>query len=276
MRIGINAKLPHTSPDEWAETLQRMGVRATSFPVDYTATDSLIDRYADAAAACDIRIAEVGIWNSPFHPDPSRAASARERCVHQLELAEYVRASCCVNVSGAVGDVWYGCYRENFSPRQYERVVQLAQQLCDTVRPRHTFFTFEPMQWMVPDTPEQYLQLLKDVDRPAFGVHLDPVNFVRDPYTYTHPGQVLARCFALLSPFIRSCHLKDCLLEPGTTVAIRETMPGTGVFPIRDYLQRVAALPENIPVLLEHLPDQAAYETALRTVSALMDTHENS
>lgn len=275
MRIGISARLPHTSPAEWAETLQRLGVRAACFPVDYTAPDRLIDRYVDAAAACDIRIAEVGVWNTPFHPDPAMAQSAREKCIHQLELADYVHACCCVNVSGAAGEVWYGCYRENFSPRQYERVVAFVQALCDRVSPRHTVFTLEPMQWMAPDTPEQYLQLLREVGRPSFGVHLDPVNFVRDPWTYTHPGQVLERCFTLLAPHIRSCHLKDCRLDPGTTVAIRETMPGTGVFPIRDYLQRVAALPGDIPVLIEHLPDQAAYEAALCTVGAMLPAPEN-
>lgn len=269
MRIGINAILPHTSPAEWAENLCRMGAQASSMPVDFTASDHLIDQYVNAAAAYDIQIAEVGIWNSPFHPDPTVAHSAREKCIHQLELADYVKARCCVNVSGATGEVWHGCYRENFSSCHYEQVVQFAQDLCDTVKPRHTVFTFEPMQWMVPDTPEQYLQLVKDVERPAFGVHLDPVNFIRDPYTYTHPELMLERCFSLLSPYIRSCHLKDCRLDPGVTVAIREVAPGTGIFPIRDYLKSVAALPGDTPVLIEHLSDQAAYEAALRMVQSL-------
>lgn len=270
MRIGLNCTPSHSSPEEWAKKVIAMGARAASFPVIYTAAQKLIDQYVEAAAAYDVLIAEVGIWNSPFVPDEKAAKAAWEKCVHQMELAEYVKARCCVNVSGAAGEVWSGCYRENFTPRHYERVVDMAQRLIDTVKPVHTCFSLEPMQWMPPDSPEQYVQLMKDIDRPAFKVHLDAVNFVKDPYTYTHQPELLDRCFALLGPHIRSCHLKDCLLEKGTTVAIHEVQPGTGDFDIPDYLRRIAALEQDTPVLIEHLPDEAAYQRALDTVNAML------
>ena len=43
--------------------------------------DSVIDAYVKAAAERDIMIAEVGVWNSPHHPDPEQAALAREACL---------------------------------------------------------------------------------------------------------------------------------------------------------------------------------------------------
>ena len=44
------------------------------------------------SAERDIMIAEVGVWNSPHHPDPEQAALAREACLEQLRLAEYIGA----------------------------------------------------------------------------------------------------------------------------------------------------------------------------------------
>ncbi|MBQ8653390.1 MAG: TIM barrel protein [Clostridia bacterium] len=270
MRIGLNYTPAHISPEDWAEKVRMMGAAAACFPVNYQAEVKLIDSYIEAARAHDILLAEVGVWNSPFHPDPETARQAMEKCVHQLELAEYVHARCCANVSGAAGERWAGCYRENFTPRHYERVVRMAQDLIDRVKPQHTFFTLEPMQWMPPDSPEQYEQLLRDIDRPAFAVHMDAVNFVKDPWTYTHQEELLERCFTLLGSRIRSCHLKDCLLENGTTVAIHEVQPGTGEFNIRAYLKHIACLEKDMPVLIEHLPDQAAYQRALDYVHSLM------
>ncbi len=270
MRIGLNYTPPHDSPEAWAQKVVAMGARAACFPVNYAAEQKLIDQYVEAAKTYDVMIAEVGVWNSPFHPDEHIARQAWEKLVHQMELAEYVQANCCVNVSGSAGPVWSGCCRENFSPRHYERVVDMVQRLIDTVKPQHTCFSLEPMQWMPPDSPEQYAQLLRDVNREKFGVHLDAVNFVKDPYTYTHQDEMLDRCFGLLGKHICSCHLKDCLLESGTTVAIHEVQPGTGEFDMQGYLHRIAAMDRDLPVLLEHLPGYDAYQKALDTVHALL------
>ena len=178
MRIGINFTPPHDSPEHWGDILAERGFRAASFPVDHHAKDSLIDAYVKAAADRDIQIAEVGVWNSPHDPDPEKAREAYERCLEQFRLAEYVKARCCVNVSGAAGERWFGCYQGNFDPALYEKNVKMMQDLCDTVRPENTCYTLEPMQWMVPSTVDEYVQLLKDVDRPGFKVHMDICNLI--------------------------------------------------------------------------------------------------
>lgn len=103
MRLGINFVPAHETPEQWGDILVEKGYRATVFPVDYRASDSLTDAYVKAAHDRDIRIAEVGVWNSPNHPIPECAAEAKLRCLEQFRLADYVKADCCVNVSGAAG-----------------------------------------------------------------------------------------------------------------------------------------------------------------------------
>ena len=262
MRLGINHVPEHRTPEEWGDILVAEGYRASTFPVDFQAKQSTIDAYVKAAKDRDILIAEVGVWCSPFAPDRELAAKGKERCKEQLRLADYVQANCCVNITGSTGDIWCGCYPDNFSEDLYRRNVELIQELCDEVKPKHTYYTLEPMQWMVPDSPEQYVKILKDVDRSSFAVHMDIINFIKDPYTYTHQGELIEKSFRLLGPKIRSCHLKDCLLEPGLTVAIHEVLLGTGSLDIQLYLDAIAQLDADMPVLLEHLTDMESYRKA--------------
>ena len=132
MRIGINAVWDGFEPEQWADTVIKMGFTASSFPVDYKEPVSRIDAFVKAAKDRDILIAEVGAWCSPFLKNEKAAQAGRERCFEQLRLADYVKANCCVNVSGAVGDIWFGCYAENYAEELYKRNVELRKIILDT------------------------------------------------------------------------------------------------------------------------------------------------
>jgi sugar phosphate isomerase/epimerase len=269
MKLGVNFTPRHSSPQEWAEELLKMGVQATCFPVDYKAPVSTIDAYVAAARDYNIMIAEVGIWNSPLHPDKKLAQQALEVCEEQLRLAEYIKACCCVNVSGAAGPVWYGCYPENYSEAVYQRNIELVQYLCDKVKPKNTYFTLEVMQWMVPDSPKQYLKLIEEVNRQEFAVHMDVVNFINNPYLYTHFRELVDEAFSLLGSQTKSCHLKDCLMEEGTTVSIKEVSCGQGKMDLLYYLNKIDEVDPDMPVLLEHLNSRQEYEDALKYINGI-------
>lgn len=231
--------------------------------MDYRAPINLIDAYVKTAQDRDIRIAEVGVWDSPHLPDLDKAKNVQTRCLEQFRLAEYVHADCCVNVSGAAGEKWFYCYRENFDEALYHKNVEFIQRLCDTVKPEHTVYALEPMQWMLPWNPQQYLQFLRDVDRKGFGVHMDIFNFVRDPYSYTHQEELMKEAFSLLGNSIASSHLKDITMNLGTTVMIQETPIGTGEGKLECYLHHLSQLSADAPVLIEHLDTLEEYETAM-------------
>ena len=262
MRLGINYVPKHDSPEEWAEILAQRGYHAACFPVNYKSDVHIIDAYVRAAKSRDITIAEVGVWNSPFYPDKAIAQQARVTCEEQFRLADYIRACCCVNISGAMGKVWNGCYQENFSQDIYDKNVAFIQSLCDKVKPKYSCYTLEPMQWMVPDSPEQYLQIIKDVDREGFLVHMDVVNFVKDPYTYTHLQELMEKSFDLLGSYTKSCHVKDFSMLNNRSVSIHEVPVGEGCMDFLTYFDYIDRLDKDMPVLIEHQSDMAAYDQA--------------
>jgi hypothetical protein len=50
-------------------------------------------------------------------------------------------------------------------------IVVMVREIIDG--PTQAFFLHpEAMPWMYPDTPENYLSLIRAIDRPAFAVHL--------------------------------------------------------------------------------------------------------
>jgi sugar phosphate isomerase/epimerase len=60
-----------------------------------------VDAYA--AASADVVIAEIGAWSNPLSPDERTRATALKLCKRRLELADRVRARCCVNIARSRG-----------------------------------------------------------------------------------------------------------------------------------------------------------------------------
>lgn len=264
MKLGIGDVFPHETAEEWGRKLVEIGASAASFPLKYSDSVKEIDEYVQVAKDCSIQIAEVGIWKSPFQKN--QQASVFEVASKQLELADYIQARCCVNISGAFGEIWDGCYAANYAEESYDQIVSFIQKLLAKIPLKHTYFVIESMPWMIPDSPEQYKKLVKDVNHPRFGVHLDICNWINQPYWYVHNRELIKKSFELLAPYTKSIHLKDIMLEPGSVVRFRETMPGTGQFDIAYLLENIRQLPVDTPVLLEHLSSFEEYTTALKRV----------
>ena len=269
MRLGIAAAFPHNSPEEWADRHKEAGLGAVVFPQNWKASVSVIDSYAEAARSRGLTIAEVGAWCNPLDPDPAKRKENRLNCLRQLELAEYVGAVCCVNISGAAGEVWDGSYAENYSEKTYEEIVSYVRDMLDTVKPVRTKYALEPMPHMLPDSPESYLKLCEDIDRPGLGVHIDIVNMLVSPRIYYGNREFIKKTFSLLGSRICSCHVKDAVLEHALTVSIRETECGMGGLDLACYIAEAEKVDPDIPMIIEHLPAMEHYLRAVAYVRGL-------
>ena len=86
------------------------------------------------------------------------------------------------------------------------------------------------------------------MDRPAFGVHLDPCNLVNSPEKFYRNTALLNECFDKLGRWIVSCHAKDLFWEPAANVYFKEVRPGAGGLDYGTYLARLVQLPHSAPL----------------------------
>jgi len=249
-------------PEGWVNAHRKLGYTAALCPVDVSASAETVNAYAEAAKAGGLIIAEVGAWSNPISADEEERKAAIRRCCEMLDLADRIGALCCVNIAGSRGAQWDGPHRDNLTPKTFEMIVDTVREIIDNVKPSRTFYTLETMPWIFPHTPESYLKLIEAIDRKAFAVHLDIVNLVYSPELLFDNANLINRCFDLLGPHIKGCHAKDVTISGKLTVHIDEVRPGLGEIEWPTLLRRLASLPEDIPLILEHLPTSEEYDAA--------------
>jgi len=219
-------------------------------------------------AACDrhgVVIAEIGVWKNIFDPDPAAAEEAIRYAEGQLALADELGIPCCVNIAGTAGAAgWDAADPSNFTDETYERIIRSVREIIDRVSPKRAFYCLEPMPWMIPDSPDVYLQLIRDVDRPQFAAHMDFVNMINCPRRYLAPEAFIGECVGKLAPFIKSTHIKDSRMHPtNLTTILEECSPGEGTLDFGKILKILdRELPADAPVLLEHMTTFEEYRKA--------------
>ena len=259
MRLGTSSPISHKTAEGWAKHQKELGCGAVVFPVSSSESRDKIDAYKKAADENDLLIAEVGIWCNAISGDPDERKKNLNYSVEQLRLADYIGARCAVNVAGSKGARWDGYYKENFSEEAFSETVKMVQEVIDRAEIRQTYFTLEPMPWMIPTGPKEYLKLIDAVDRDRFAVHLDIVNMINSANRYFHIEEFIDECFDLFGDRIRSCHIKDVHLKEEYTFQLEECAPGKGELPLRYYAEKANEADENMPVILEHLNTDEEY-----------------
>jgi len=258
-------------PEAWIGNLKKLGYRAAYCPIGASAGDDEVKAYAAAAKKADIVIAEVGAWSNPISPDDNQRKRALKKCRDQLALADRIGAGCCVNIAGSRNPTnWAGPHRDNLTKQTFDMIVETTRSIIDDVRPKRTFFCLETMPWSYPDSVDSYLALLQAIDRKHCAVHFDPVNLVCSPQRYFNNAALIREFFKKLGTHIKSCHGKDILLSENLTTHLDEVRPGLGGLDYAVFLRELSRMPD-VPLMLEHLPNQEEYKKAadyVRSVAA--------
>ena len=259
MRLGTSSPLKHNSPEEWVKNQLKLGCSTVVFPVQSNESEQKIIAYKEAAEKAGITIAEVGIWRNALSPDSAERKANMDYCVNQLRLADFLNARCAVNVAGAFGPRWDGGYKANFSDDAWKQTVSMVQQIIDSANIKNTYFTLEPMPWMIPTSPREYIKLLEAVNRDRFAVHMDIINMTNSAERYFNAKEFVDECAEVLGSRIKSCHIKDVHLAEQYTFRLEECGPGDGEFPLRYYVEKMNAIDPEMPVILEHLTTDEQY-----------------
>lgn len=265
IRLGGPVHGNFDNPADWIKAVKSLRYTSAYCPLQPGAPSDLIKAFRDEAKRSNIIIAEVGAWNNTLDLNDNAREEALKKNIDALRLADEIGARCCVNISGARGEKWDGPYSGNYAKETFDLIVENVRLIIDQVKPATAFYTLEPMPYMLPDSPDSYIELIKAVDRRQFGVHLDPVNMISDPRRYFNNASFLKECFSKLGQNIKSIHAKDILIMPELTLHLEERRPGMGTLDYSVFLQEASKL-KDIPFMLEHLPTQEEYLLAANYV----------
>ena len=261
VRLGGPIFLKSDDPLLLAKEHRRLGYSAAYCPTASLKDSSGIKAIEAAFKAENVVIAEVGAWKNMLDPDSAARKANIEYVSERLALAEAVGARCCVDIAGSFNPkVWYGPHKDNLSQRFFDATVENVRKVIDATKPKRTAFTVEMMGWNLPDTPDNYLRLIKAVDRPAFAVHVDICNIINNPEKFYNSHAVIEETFRKLGKWIMSCHAKDLAFVPEMNVHFVEVIPGRGELDYQSYLTQLAKLPQDAPLMLEHLKSAAEYD----------------
>jgi sugar phosphate isomerase/epimerase len=270
--LGAPLFLKSDDPGELAQEHKRLQYGAAYCPQAEVHDQDRIRAIEKAFADANVVIAEVGAWKNMLDPDLDKRRANLAYVTERCALADAVGARCCVDIAGSYDPkVWYGPNPKNLSREFFDATVENCRHIIDSVKPTRTKFTIEIMGWSLPDGPDTYLDLIRAVDRPAFGVHLDVCNGVNCPQRFYNNSAFISDCFDKLGPWIVSCHAKDLQWVVELNVHFLEVIPGRGQMDYRRYLSALAKRNAGIPLMLEHLktPEEYAEGAAhIRQVAA--------
>jgi sugar phosphate isomerase/epimerase len=249
---GYGVPAQSDDPFEIARAHRVFGYRAAYCPAVSLADTARIGDIRKAFAVEDVELAEVAAWGGVVMPDAAKRKAARAFVAEKLALADEVGARCAITYIGTLGDDSdYGPHPDNLARRGFDSFVEAAREIIDAVKPKRAKFTFEMMQWLLPDSADVYLELIKAIDRPAFAAHMDPVNLIVSPRQFYDTARLIRHCFDVLGPWIISCHGKDITLQGKLSLHLDEVIPGRGGLDYETYLSCLDG--RGIPIMLEHL-----------------------
>jgi len=260
IRLGAPVFARTEDPEELALAHRKLGYRAAYCPNVALKEGDRIRAFERGFARHDVVVAEVGRWVNLLDADPEKRRQNLQAVTEGLALADEIGARCCVDIAGSYNPTsWFGPHPDNLTRKHFDASVENARKIIDAVKPKRAKFCYEMMGWAYPDSPESCLRMIKAVDRKGFGVHLDPCNLINSPERFYRNTALLNECFDKLGRWIASCHAKDLTWDIEMNVHFREVVPGKGELDYSTYLRRLAALPQNPPLMIEHLNGPEEY-----------------
>ncbi len=273
MRLGVSLDIKSDDPKDMARAYAKAGYGAATCPAVSLDQPERIRGLRESFQRQDVMLAEIGAWSNMLDPDPQRREANIQTNIQKLALGDELGVQCCVNIAGSFNsNHWDGPDPRNLSAEAFELTVQNVRRIIDTANPKRTVYCLETMPWVIPDSVESYFELVQAIDRPMFGVHLDPVNLINCPSRYYDSASLLRQAFSRLGPWIISCHGKDIRLQEKLTVHLDEVRPGLGALDYAVFLQELSRLPGDIPLILEHLP-QEEYPLAQKYVLGVAEAN---
>lgn len=259
IRLGAPIFLKDDDPAVLAKEHRRLGYTAAQCPPAELSDAVRIEAIRKAYAAENVIVAEVGAWVNILDPDPDKRRKNMVYVTERMALADAVGARCCVDTAGSFAAQGSADPR-NVTKEFFDATVENCRKVVDAVKPKRSRFTIEMMFASLPDGADSYVELIRAVDRKAFGVHMDVCNVLNSPAKYYNSGKEIDYLFQKLGPWVVSCHAKDLRIAAFRSLQFVEVVPGRGIVDYKAYLRNLSQVPLEAPLMMEHFNSDAEYQ----------------
>lgn len=252
-------------PEVLVAKYKEKGYTAASCPKLDIKDEYLIKTTREIFQRENVMLGEASFWGNLMDTDEATRKANREKQIETFYLGDMLGAKVCVNIFGSYchGSGGPTHNEKNFSEDAFAEAVDMARYFIDTVKPQHTSFAFEMYAFDLTYSIDNMERLIKAVDRDKFGVHFDHANLICDGQKYFNNGLVAKEMLHRLGHKIVGGHVKDILLkEPSNSIMLEEVVAGRGNVDFQAFLGGVHKLPQEVPMLMEHLTREEEYDTA--------------
>lgn len=258
--------------DHKVTTIQRLGLWGTGIAIDlqWTAAQAhaAIAPFRQAGLQV-VQVVQVGCYRNLIAVDEQvRGTAIRDVC-RAMELAGLMGVPAVICGGGhrhpdypALAPADVPVHHDTWTDRAIDVLVESCQEIVRMVSTQAATLCLEPWVMTSLNSLHRLAAVIQRVDHPRQAVELDPVNLMTLEH-YADTGRFLAACFDLLGEKIRLIHAKDTLLRSRPfTYHMDEAPPGQGNLDYVTLLRLAQHLPDETPLLIEHLHDETSIAIA--------------
>ncbi|PZP98242.1 sugar phosphate isomerase/epimerase family protein [Pseudorhodoferax soli] len=222
----------------------------------------------------DLPVSCISAYTNIVHPDADERRRRNDYLKAVLRHARDCGSPYVITETGTFNrDSDWSAHPDNKTERVYADCVQVVRELAREAHEHGAMLLVETYVNNVIGSVEETLRLFADVDHPGLGLLMDPTNYF-EAHNIDQMDSVLNQMFDALGDRIRIAHAKDVKRASGSDKSekfadidaseahqfrgvgeIELPAPGLGALNYRLYLQRLARLHPNIPIIIEHLDE---------------------
>lgn len=246
--------------------LARLGLNGTGIGIDLCWAPDQARSAVEPFRSAGVDVMQVGCYRNLIAVDERVRAGAIADVDRALELAGAIGVPSVICGGGHrhpdhAAKV-YAVHPDTWTARAIDVLVESCQEVLAQISPFAATLCLEPWVITALDSPARLEQVVTRVDHPRLAIELDPVNLMTIE-RYADTGRFLNECFDRLGEKIRLVHAKDTLLKPEPfTYHLSEAVPGEGNLDYRTLLRRMEHVSPKMPLVIEHLADEAAITQA--------------
>ena len=258
--------------DRQLDALAAEGIRGClfNFPPDESQWEKVSLELEKALRNAGIILLE---FNSPcnlYAPTHDQCRIIAEKYVDALAISQNIG---CLNVAACVeGPDSILPHPYNRSPEAYARLKDICLLIAEGTARRNikARLLLEPVYTTLLWSPLVTARFIDEIGSPNVQAHMDVANFYHYDMIFDQ-APFIRDAFTILKDRIHSAHVKDVAPAKSYFPGLVEMGVGEGIMDYRTYLQCLSKMPEDFPVIIEHMADLNQIVKSYRIIKTIAE-----